>query len=162
MSVLQELRPVSTPAISAETALNKLEALDMSMIRSKLADPVEGKGWSTDDLDLAEGEYRRFLALQLMYPGEDIVPCGLVDDMWHAHILDTRAYVVDCEAIFGAFLHHFPYFGLRGPEDAADLEQAYDSTLDRYRAAFGEPTIGVWQSDDNMKCRTECKPQKCR
>lgn len=148
---------------SAEEALVRLASLDLSMIRLKLADPVEGKGWNAQQLDLAEQEYRRFLALHLMYSEDAIVPCGLVDDIWHQHILDTRAYAQDCDNIFGAFLHHFPYFGMRGEQDAAQLIFAYDTTLDRYTAAFGQPPTGVWRPEDAMGCsRTNCKPQKCR
>jgi hypothetical protein len=106
------------------------------MVRMKLADPVEGKGWVESELDLAEREYRRFLALHLMYPGSDVVPCHLVDEVWHAHILDTQAYALDCQALFGSFLHHFPYFGLRGADDAANLMAAYDDTVTRYGEAL--------------------------
>ena len=47
------------------------------------------------------------------------VPCKLVDELWHAHILDTRAYRDDCYRIFGFFYDHYPYFGLRDAADAA-------------------------------------------
>jgi len=150
--------------LSTEAAMDRLDAvLDLSGIRMKLADPEEGRGYSETDLDLREGEYRKFLALHLANPGMDIVPCKLVDEFWHQHILDTRAYHDDCHAIFGEYLHHFPYFGMRGEEDARALQDAYVDTLDRYRAAFGEPPDETWISADASKCkRTACKPQKCR
>jgi hypothetical protein len=89
------------------------------MIRMKLADAHEGQGWDVDQLDLGEQEYRRFLALHLMYPEMAVVPCGMVDEVWHTHILDTFAYAPDCEKVFGFFLHHVPYFGMRGAEGRA-------------------------------------------
>lgn len=150
------------PAMSASDALRRLEVLDLDMIRKKLADPDEGKGWSSAELDLAEREYRRFLALHLMYPGMAIVPCSFVDEVWHAHILDTQAYGPDCQAVFGFFLHHFPYFGMRDEQDAVDLSTAYDMTLNRYEDAFGEPAAQAWQGMSSAKCRTKCKPMKCR
>jgi len=129
----------------------------------KLADREEGQGLSNDELDLMETEYRRFLALHLLHPEADIVPCKLVDEMWHRHILDTAAYREDCEAIFGQFLDHFPYFGMRGEADAQALADAYADTLDRYREAFGEPPDDTWIAADASSCRrTACKPQKCR
>jgi hypothetical protein len=150
----------TTPA----NALNRLAGiLDLSNVRTKLADPHEGKGMSGCQLDLAEQEYRRFLALHLAYPHADIVPCKLVDEIWHQHILDTRAYHEDCDSIFGAYLHHFPYFGIRGDDDAQALKDAYTDTLDRYRQAFGEPPDSTWIEADASSCkRTACKPQKCR
>ena len=146
-----------------DEALRLLERIDLTLIRQKLADAVEGKGWDEAKLDLAEGEYRKFLALHLMFPASDIVPCHLVDEIWHAHILDTVAYAEDCMTVFGFFLHHFPYFGMRDAEDAANLVTAYDETVTRYVAAFGEPPAETWRPADAMKCvRKNCRPTKCK
>lgn len=35
-------------------------------------------------------------------------PTHVVDIFWHTHILFTRKYFKDCEAIFGQYLHHEP------------------------------------------------------
>jgi hypothetical protein len=135
--------------------------LDLSMVRMKLANPEEGEPWSDEKLDLAEAEYRRFLALCIAFPEKAIVPCRIVDQLWHAHILDTAAYREDCDRLFGFFFDHYPYFGLNGPDDAANLERSYGNTLDLYVANFGEPPIGAWGGRAG-KCRTGCKPMKCR
>lgn len=154
---------VAVVPMSAQAAMDHLEThLDMRNIRMKLADPEEGEGLDSVELDVREREYRRFLALKLMHPDADVVPCKLADEMWHRHILDTRAYADDCQAIFGEFVHHFPYFGLRGPDDAQALQDAYADTLQLYRDAFGEPEPDTWISDSPTRCRTACKPQKCR
>jgi hypothetical protein len=140
------------------------EVLDLSNIRMKLADPEEGKGYDMARLDLLEGEYRKFLALHLAHPDSDIVPCKIVDEMWHQHILDTAAYREDCQALFGRFLDHFPYFGMRGEEDAQALNDAYAETINRYCMAFGDPPADTWITiAASSRCkRTACKPQKCR
>ena len=150
--------------ISTIDALDRLNILlDLSGIRTKLADPEEGKGYTAEQLSLREGEYRKFLALHLAFPEGEIVPCRIVDEFWHQHILDTRAYHEDCDAIFGGYLHLFPYFGMRGDEDAKALQDAYAETLARYREAFGEPPAGTWISADASRCsRTNCKPTKCK
>lgn len=154
--------PVMT-SISPAEALAKLEEqLDLGAIRRKLEDPEEGKGYSSDHLDLLETEYRRFLALRLAYPDASIVPCKVVDEMWHQHILDTIAYRRDCDTIFGCFMDHFPYFGMRGPEDEQALADAYEVTLSHYRSTFGEPPMDTWVSAESSRCRTGCKPVKCR
>jgi hypothetical protein len=149
---------------NADPAIQRLdELLDLSNVKMKLADTAEGPGLSTDQIAVMEAEYRRFLALQLMHPEAIIVPCETVDEMWHRHILDTAAYRVDCDAIFGRFLDHFPYFGMRGEDDAQALNDAYGDTLWRYRDAFGNPPANTWIATDASKCgRTACKPQKCR
>ncbi|HKH65482.1 MAG TPA: hypothetical protein VKA35_08475 [Solirubrobacterales bacterium] len=151
-------------ATDVDTAMQRLDdLLDLSNVKMKLADAKEGPGLNAETIELMEAEYRKFLALQLMHPGAVIVPCKIVDEMWHRHILDTAAYRVDCQAIFGRFLDHFPYFGMRGEEDAQALNDAYADTLWRYRDAFGDPPAETWISSDAAKCgRTACKPQKCR
>ena len=152
------------PAVDAIAAMQQLDTLlDLGNVKMKLADSEEGPGFDADYIALMESEYRKFLAMQLMYPEAVIVPCKIVDEMWHRHILDTAAYRTDCDAIFGRFLDHFPYFGMRGEDDAQALHDAYGDTLDRYRDAFGEPPAETWISSDAAKCgRTACKPQKCR
>lgn len=152
------------PPMTVPDAIDRLEArLDLSLVRMKLADPEDGAGYAGPELDVMEREYRRFLALHLVHPDADIVPCKLVDVIWHQHILDTAAYRADCDAIFGRFLDHFPYFGMRDEGDAQALSDAYADTIDRYRDAFGEPAEGTWISADAASCkRTACKPQRCR
>jgi hypothetical protein len=154
----------TSPTLTPSEALERLnDLLDLSMIRAKLADPEEGKGYSLAHLDLMEAEYRRFLALRMALPAANIVPCKLVDEIWHQHILDTIAYRSDCDTIFGSFMDHFPYFGMRGRQDAEDLTDAYAETLACYRDAFGEPPPETWISRDaSSRCRTGCKPVKCR
>lgn len=156
---------VTLAAPTVDQARAHLDAhLDLRNVRMKLADSEEGPGLGSDYIELMEAEYRKFLVLHLLHPEADIVPCKLVDEIWHRHILDTAAYRVDCEAIFGSFLDHFPYFGMRGEADAQALVDAYADTLDRYREAFGEPPPNTWISPEaSSKCkRTACKPQKCR
>lgn len=151
-------------ASPAAVALERLNCqLDLSAIRFKLTNPEDGAAPTLEQLDVTETEYRKFLALRIAYPEADIVPCKLVDEMWHRHILDTRAYAEDCERIFGGFMHHFPYFGMRGDADAEALADAYDETLQCYRAAFGEPPANTWISADaRRRCRTQCRPMRCR
>ncbi|HSW20197.1 MAG TPA: hypothetical protein VLJ86_23450, partial [Ramlibacter sp.] len=62
-----------------------------------------------------------------------------IDRFWHMHILDTRKYAADCEASFGHFVHHFPYLGLRGEEDAQALQAAFLQMQALYVQEFGEP-----------------------
>jgi hypothetical protein len=92
--------------------------LDFTMIKRKLQDTEEGKGWSIEVCEDVEIEYKRFLALKRKYPENDIVPHRNIDTFWHQHILDTQKYQDDCTNLFGYFVHHFPYFGMNGVADA--------------------------------------------
>jgi hypothetical protein len=154
---------VLAPVYPTEALDRLAEVLDLSNIRMKLADREEGKGYGPDHLDLMEQEYRRFLAMHLAFPDAEIVPCKLVDEIWHCHILDTIAYRDDCEAIFGKFLDHYPYFGMQSAGEAQELKDAYGDTLEIYEREFGRPPESTWISADAAKCkRTACKPQQCR
>lgn len=112
-------------------------ALDLDPIKVKLMDKSEGHGWTRAQADRNELEYKRFLALLAKYPEQSIAPTSEVDKFWHGHILDTMKYAEDCNNIFGYFLHHFPYFGMRGEEDAANLVDAFLNMQRLRDAEFG-------------------------
>jgi hypothetical protein len=113
-------------------------SIDLRQVKEKLMDPVHGQGWSSERAEEAELKYRRFLFMTVTRP-EAIVPTADIDDVWHAHILDTRAYARDCDSTFGFFLHHFPYFGMRGSDDAVALSQSFRRTALLYENLFQQP-----------------------
>lgn len=114
-----------------------IAALDFSRIKQKLLDPEEGAGLTATEIDLAEQEYRKFLALHLAHPELPLVPNRLVDLMWHAHILDTQRYADDCLRLFGHVMHHDPYVGIDGPASVRELKMLFDETRRVYEAQFG-------------------------
>jgi hypothetical protein len=110
-------------------ALINVNKIDLSAIRFKLSHVEHGSGWNDEKIHEAELLYRAYLSLLIVYKGSDsaLAPPSLADDFWHQHILDTRKYMADCNILFGEYLHHFPYFGLRGAEDEEALRRS--STL---------------------------------
>ena len=120
-----------------------IQALDLDPIKLKLMDPEEGQGWSREYADRMEVAYKRYLTLLAKYPDETIAPTKDVDKFWHGHILDTMKYAEDCENMFGYFLHHFPYSGLRGAQDAADHRVAGEAFHALYEREFGEALPGA-------------------
>ncbi len=71
------------------------------------------------------------------FPEEAIAPDRNADKFRHGHILDTMKYAEDCDNVFGCFLHHFPYFGMRGEEDAASQAAAAANMVRLYEQEFG-------------------------
>jgi hypothetical protein len=126
-----------------EQVLAAIQALDLDPIKFKLMDPEEGQGWSREYVEKMELAYKRFLTLLATHPEETLAPSKDVDKFWHGHILDTLKYAEDCDRIFGCFLHHFPYFGMRGTEDAANLTRAAETTQRLYRQEFGGKPEGA-------------------
>jgi hypothetical protein len=142
--------------------MEDIESLDFSMLKLKLQDKEEGQGWTPGLCDDAEYQYKRFLALKRLFPDKDIVPNGAIDKFWHQHILDTAQYAKDCDVVFGYFMHHFPYFGMNGSQDAQNLTDAFEETKDLYYQHFGEEYVGMAKRCAAPKCRTQCKPMKCK
>jgi hypothetical protein len=117
-----------------------IDQIDFSMLKAKLTAPVseEGLGWSAGEADRVEARYKNWLFLRRKYDGELMPPTQDIDAFWHAHILDTIAYHRDTAAILGRYLHHYPYFGMRGEEDYNNLVNAFDNTKRRYLEEYGE------------------------
>ena len=68
-------------------------------------------GWTTSFASRVVGEYRRFL---LLAATEEtlMVPSDAVDQAWHPHLVDTRAYWEElCGRVIHKALHHTPSRG---------------------------------------------------
>src|SRR5688572_12361359 len=130
---------------SVEQSLAAIQVLDLDPIKLKLMDAEEGQGWTREYADRMEVAYKRYLTLLVKFPQETVAPTKDVDKFWHGHILDTMKYAEDCERVFGYFLHHFPYFGMRGEEDAANLRRAAERMRSLDDQEFGAPaTSAAW------------------
>ncbi len=138
---------------SVEEMQAGIDALNLDAIKIKLLDPREGKGWSREYADQMEVAYKRFLLLSVKYPDMPTIPTSDVDAFWHYHILDTMKYADDCQNAFGFFLHHFPYLGMRGEEDAQNLQDASILTHDLYLKEFGEP-MSFSKTEEGATCAT--------
>ena len=137
---------------------NDIATIDLEMVKMKLREPKEGIGWTIDQTEDAEIEYKRYLHLtrHFPYPQFSIVPNKIMDTMWHYHILDTKAYFNDCENTFGQYLHHFPYFGLRGEEDAKNLLDCFEQTKIFYLQSFGVELNRENGADCWHDCQNNC------
>lgn len=152
LATFEEAHSLIKKDAGIDSALELVAGIDFSMQCRKL---MEEHGWSAEACSDVEHLYRRFLALNIRYPDRKLCPNGPVDEFWHAHILDTRQYAADCEVLFGQMLHHYPYFGMRGPDDQTDLERAFADTVDLFIRHFGiDPTAG----DGHARA---CSPQRC-
>ena len=125
---------------------DKVQQVDFTWIKKKLMDKEEGEGWTDEFTTAVLEEYRKYLLLTKVNPDTAIVPSKPVDTAWHYHILDTQAYVVDCDKVFGKFLHHFPYWGMRGDDDAKDLQESFARTLEIYERTVGPVPAEFWKA----------------
>lgn len=150
------------PLTDVGERIKHIETLDLDPIKIKLLLSDDGPKWDRAKIELVEKQYRRFLILNLKNNGRKIVPNKEIDAFWHRHILDTMKYAEDCQKIFGYFLHHFPYFGMRGEEDAKNLQQAFQETRMLFEGEFGEKLVGSNGDCDAEGCDAEqCGPAEC-
>lgn len=123
----------------------------------KLMHVESGEGWSALRADAVETEYRRFLFLMKKYPDAEASPTVDVDTFWHYHILDTMKYARDCEAVFGYFLHHYPYVGIGADADEGDHAAAGERMRAIYEAEFGAAPAA---NDAGAYCSSPGKPRQ--
>lgn len=129
----------------------KVAQVDFSMQVNKM---IEYNKLDKDYVMACMQQYKNFLVLQMVYKDVDFVPNGMIDEAWHQHILDTAKYREDCNMLFGRFLEHYPYFGLRGKEDENRWNKASDSSERVYEHHFKTKLYGM--SDQNP-----CKSRSC-
>ena len=137
------------------------QGLDRDPSKVRLMGTDEGHGWSREYADRMEVAYKRFLTLLVTHPETTVAPSKEIDKFWHGHILDTMKYAEDCQQVFGYFLHHFPYFGLRGADDAAQLSQAGQDMERLYQQEFGEPMPSEASAAYCMAAKPTAKAAYC-
>jgi hypothetical protein len=128
-------------------AANAIMDLDLDPIKIKLMHVASGEGWSLDKADAVEQDYRRFLCLMKLYPDAEMAPLADVDTFWHYHILDTMKYAVDCQQVFGYFLHHDPHVGLEGGVGEQFRLDSGERMRAFYEATFGDAYPGGCATD---------------
>lgn len=139
------------PLLAKDGLEMQVSLLDFQRLKHKYTTSSEAE-MSAEQWDAAELEYRRFLTLKCLYPAVALVPSKQVDALWHAHILDTRAYREDCHQVFGRFIDHYPYFGIYGQEDQQELKNAFAHTVALYEKHFGAYPGGGSESQA-MRCK---------
>jgi len=107
---------------------------------------VEVYGWDKDVVEDMYDSYIKFLALiktvkdfNLDVP---IIPNRYIDEFWHNHILDTYQYFADCEEIFGEYLHHYPYFGMRNKQDREEWFETAKLVQNIWQECYGVKLYG--------------------
>ncbi len=78
-------------------------------------------GLGPKEVQLTARALRQFFLVHLRARGQRIVmPSKAADALWHAFILDTRAYASFCTVAFGALLHHIPERAMAAKPDGDD------------------------------------------
>lgn len=119
--------------------LRALQDYDLTPVRNRLQkDGAMPSTW----LDDAVLEFRRYLALRAIFPGQSLQMFSRqIDTVWHTCLLFSRLYADFCAQAFGHFVHHEP---TTEPAGAQQLEADWAAFQTAYEAAFG-PLPRLWQ-----------------
>jgi hypothetical protein len=120
----------------SQTQELKIKNLDLVYLEKRL---VDRNRWSEEEAKETVRRYKNFLLLLLKYPDETLAPAPDIDEAWHNHILFTREYMRDSEAIFGSYLHHTP--SQEGEEEKLVMKEAQRLSADLYIREFNEPYL---------------------
>ncbi len=132
-----------------EQALALTETWSFNLAIEKVLEIKNGE-WTRPRAEKAVQNYKRYMAVTKALGGLQLVPNGDIDEIWHMHILDTRAYMIDCDALFGEYLHHYPYFGMLSEENRQQWLQVQQVSTKLWAQLFGESLYGA-----------DSAPQKC-
>ncbi len=103
----QQHKAAAPPRRSERDLWQAVAALDLAQPIAKLR--VTYPDWDDARVVEAVNMYRQFLFLVGVTDTGPIVPWHHdLDEVWHMHILHTRAYASDCELLFGKMVHHDP------------------------------------------------------
>ncbi|NLC37276.1 MAG: glycine-rich domain-containing protein-like [Alcaligenaceae bacterium] len=136
-----------------DRAIETTNAWNFELAIEKLLEVKSGQ-WDLNRAETAVQNYKRYMAVTKALGGAQLVPNGDIDEIWHMHILDTRAYMKDCNELFGEYLHHFPYFGMLGEENRQQWFDVQSKSESLWQELFGEalysPTL------EAQKCPQVC------
>lgn len=142
--------------------------LYQSLLSCDLSDPAgqlsfearlaSQNGWTLGHATRVCLEYRRFLYLT-QSAGQPMCPSPDVDQAWHLHLTQTRAYQTMCDQILGRFLHHDP--SREGAQELRRHQAMYEATLHAYATAFGEPPpAAIWPAlEQRFRPRAPAPPE---
>jgi hypothetical protein len=149
------VKPVMSQEPSIEDAIIYINGIEFSGIIEKLtaSDVLVSRTWTIEECRSAIRYYKNFLILNKKYLEiHPVIPPSMeIDEIWHHHILDTRAYHRDCDGIFGYYFHHYPYFGTRGEQDFVNLTNAFEITQQLHHKEFGDYIYKIVDEFDNSK-----------
>lgn len=112
---------------------------DLSAVRERFR-AKSPYGYLADRLEVETRRYL-FLCASCM---ETLAPSDIVDEFWHAMILNSQTYAQYCQAAFGKFLHHAAGIPSSTVARREEARGEYLNSLRAYRATFGEPPSDLW------------------
>jgi hypothetical protein len=156
--------------LSAETInmLEKLDKYDLSLVTNKFSDFGISIEHMTEqahmvhtltgrlDPEMAKSlelDFKRWVALFIIYPDEAIAPPSrLVDMYWHLAILHSKEYGEFCRQVIGKYMGHAP----TTEESKTEVEAVTLTTRSRFAWLFGTSLV-----TNLLRCNASCSGGYC-
>lgn len=103
-------------------------------------------GWTTDFTERAILEYKKFMFLAATSDFM-VSPSGVIDIVWHQHLIFTQSYNTFCELI-GKQVQHIP--STRDKAEFQKFKLAQERTTEAYRITFGEQSVDIWKYESML------------
>jgi hypothetical protein len=100
--------------------------------------------WTKNFTEQAMLEYRKFMYLAST-SDMMVSPSGIVDTVWHQHLIFTQSYQDFC-ILIGKKVQHIP--STHNKEDIEKFAQAKERTKKLYLDTFGEQPKNIWDYND--------------
>ena len=136
-----------------EEAMEVTSKWDFELAIEKIIVIKNGE-WDRTRAINAVKNYKRYMSVTKAIGGLQLVPNGDLDEIWHMHILDTRAYMRDCDSLFGEYLHHYPYFGMLGEDNKKQWLEVQSESEVLWFSLFKEDLYSTGNSA--QKCPQVC------
>jgi len=112
--------------------------------------------WCDELIRREVGRYEKFLRLAQRHPGQPLAPTKNIDEIWHLHMMNPRAYYNDCQRLFGDILDHDGGFGST-PDELPLLQHTFDKTAQLWEQEFGEPYVEKAEDPRMTNCWHDCQ-----
>ncbi len=127
----------------------RLQAYELDQVDAQLPFSkrlARENNWTVDYAKRVMNEYKRFVFLA-MTSGHPVTPSDEIDQVWHLHLIYTKAYWEEfCKDIIRAPFHHHPTKG--GKKEGEKFRNWYARTKQTYREVFGEePPSDIWKNE---------------
>jgi hypothetical protein len=102
-------------------------------------------GWTPRFARRAIDEYRKFVYLGVV-ADFGVTPSKVIDQVWHEHLLFTKAYGEFCRDVLGRPFEHYPEL-VATDEQTSVFQEQYERTLDLYEDEFNvAPPVDIWST----------------
>lgn len=127
------------------TAKKLIYSLDLSSVIERL---IIFYNWTEKQAREASEQYKHYLFILKKYAytqqqGLELPPSIDIDEVWHNHILHTKAYTDFCNKVFGQYLHHNPGHGTDAGEAYEKFERMFEITQELYYKETGDYIYAV-------------------